>query len=59
MDEEYKYIFDDLNTIIYSDFDNKFKSLIFETYIKGFQIGLSSIMNVDFKDLLKFLKLNV
>lgn len=58
MDDDYKIIFYNLNKLINIDNDPIIKSLIFESFIKGLQIGLTH-QYLDFKVFMAFLKTNV
>jgi hypothetical protein len=58
MDEDYKIVFENLNKFINSEQDYKTKSIIFEYFLKGLQIGLKH-KYLDFNALTRFLKTNV
>lgn len=58
MDEDYTAIFENINKIIDNHIDYKTNLLIFNSFMKGFQLGFKT-KSVDLTILNRFLKLNV
>ncbi len=58
MDEDFKIIYEILNKIINTDNDFERNLIVFESFIKGLQIGLKN-KYIDLTSLIRILKTNV
>lgn len=58
MDEDFRNIFENLNKLIKKDADHKTNLLVFNSFLKGLQIGIKN-KYLDYTILKRFLKLNV